>query len=53
MDSHGKSAKKNGKGKGNVELDVRPPPGFVGGTATVTLKAWANPSRTVSFTVPL
>jgi len=47
------TAKKSGKGKGNIELDLLVPPGFRGATAKVTLKAWANPSRTVSFTVHL
>jgi hypothetical protein len=49
-----KNAKKatvKGKGKAYVELDAVVPPGFKGGTATVKLSAWANPSRTTTLTV--
>jgi hypothetical protein len=47
----GKSATVKGKGKAYIELDAVIPPGFKGGTAKVTLKAWANPSRTSTLTV--
>ena len=40
-----------GNGKAYVELDAVLPPGFKGGKAKVTLKAWANPSRTSTLTV--
>jgi hypothetical protein len=47
----GRSASVKGNGKANFELDAVLPPGFVGGSAKVTMKAWANPGRTSSFTV--
>jgi hypothetical protein len=47
----GKSATVKGNGKAYVELDAVLPPGFKGGKAKVTLKAWANPSRTSTLTV--
>jgi hypothetical protein len=47
----GKSATVKGNGKAYIELDAVLPPGFKGGTAKVTLKAWANPSRTSTLTV--
>jgi hypothetical protein len=47
----GRSATVKGSGKAYIELDAVLPPGFKGGTAKVTLKAWANPSRTSTLTV--
>jgi len=47
----GKSATVKGSGKAFSELDAVIPPGFKGGTAKVTLKAWANPGRTSTLTV--
>jgi hypothetical protein len=40
-----------GAGAANGGTAVAVPSGFKGGTATVTMTAWANPSRTKTFTV--
>jgi hypothetical protein len=40
-----------GTGTSGVETDVPVPKGYRGGTATVTVFAWANRARTTTFTV--
>jgi hypothetical protein len=48
-----KKARASGKGKAYWDTNAIVPPGFAGGTAKVTMKAWANPSRSNAFTIHL
>jgi hypothetical protein len=40
-----------GSGSPNLELDVSVPEGFADRSATVTMRAWANPGRTKTFVI--